>query len=382
VKAHKDAMRQVNSVGNEQRQNLLNELTAIQSTIDWQMVDWSGVEALRNESRKQWRECLPSDYKQREALSAGFDSVMAVFETKLGEAREAEIARRTRLTQAALALEGKPFPEQHNGVRNLMERYNAERSSVYMPRELDQAAWTSFRAAIDAVYARREVERKTELAENAQATTDLIIAKQSVLAQLKADTDLSEVKPLQTAIAQAQQAWDEPGRLPRGVGEHGGVNIDALVKDWLAALEAAQTKAQALQGAAQKARVTQAIDLAKALDTGTDISALWETASKDTALKKAFSPRVNSVISGTSLMAGGSLATALLDAEIASQTDSPAAYKDARLKLQVQRLSDKLTGNKQHSADAGFNAWLAALAVQGATQGEAGERIAAMAARL
>ncbi len=382
VKAHKTAMRQVNSVGTEQRQNLLNELTSIQSTIDWGTVDWSGVEALRNESRKQWRECLPSDYKQREALTAGFDAVMAVFDTKLGEAREAEIARRNRLTQAAIALEGKPFPEQHSGVRNLMERYNAERSSVYMPRELDQTAWKQFRAAIDTVYERRDQERKVELAENAQATTDLITAKQAVLAQLKLDAELTELKPLQTAIAKAQAAWDEPGRLPRGVGEHDGVNIDALVKDWLTTVEAAQNKAQVLQSAVQKQRLTHALDLAKGLDAGSDISTLWETASKDAALKKAFAPRVNSVLSGTPLMTGGSLATALLDAEIASQTDSPAAHKDARLKLQVQRLSDKLTGNKQHSADAGFNAWLTALAMQGATQGEAGERIAAMSQRL
>ncbi len=381
VKAHKEAMRQVNSVGNEQRQNLLNELTAIQASIDWQTVDWSGVEALRNESRKQWRECLPSDYKQREALSAGFDTVMAVFETQLGKAREAEIARRDRLVQAALALEGKPFPEQHSAVRTLMERYNAERSSVYMPRELDQAAWSRFRAAIDSVYARRDAERKAELAENAQATSDLITAKQAVLAQLTSDTELTELKPLQSAIAKAKLAWDEPGRLPRGVGEHGGVNIDALVKDWLAALEAAEAKAQTLHSAAQKNRVTQALDLAKALDAGSDTAALWELASKDAALKKAFAPRVNAAVSGTPLMSGGSLATALLDAEIASQTDSPAAHKDARLKLQVQRLSDKLTGNKQHSADAGFHAWLAALALPGASQGEAGERIAAMAER-
>jgi hypothetical protein len=64
------------------------------------------------------------------------------------------------------------------------------------------------------------------------------------------------------------------------------------------------------------------------------------------------------------------------------QTDSPAAHKDARLKLQVQRLSDKLTGNKQHSADAALNAWLAALAMSGSTQGEAGDRLQAVAKNL
>ncbi len=304
------------------------------------------------------------------------------FETKLGEAREAELKRRERLTQAALALEGKPFPEQHSAVRTLMERYNSERSSVYMPREQDQAAWQAFRAAIDSVYARRDQERKAELAENAQAISDLITAKQAVLAQLSADTALTELKPLQTALAKALAAWDEPGRLPRGVGTHNGVNIDALVKDWLAAQDAAQAKIKALHNAAQQARVTQAMQLAQALDAGGDVAALWETASQDAALKKAFAPRINALLSGTPLMVGatgGSLATALLDAEIASQTDSPAAHKDARLKLQVQRLSDKLTGSKQHSADAGFNAWLAALAQAGSTQGEAGQRIAAIA---
>jgi DNA repair protein SbcC/Rad50 len=382
VKVHKDNMRQVNTVGNEQRQTLLKELAHIQSSVDWDSVDWRGVEALRNEARKQWRECLPPSYKAREALNTQFDAVLAVFEEKLGAARAAELKRRERLTQAALALEGKPFPEQHSAVRTLMERYNSERSSVYMPREQDQAAWQTFRAAIDSVYARREADRKAEMAENAQAITDLISAKQTVLAQLKTDTELSELKPLQTAIAKAQLGWDEPGRLPRGVGEHGGVNIDALVKDWLAALEAAQSKAQALQAAAQQARVALALQLAQALDAGADTSTVWEQASKDAALKKAFTPRVNAINSGTPLLTGGSLAAALLEAEIASQTDSPAAHKDARLKLQVQRLSDKLTGNKQHSADAAFQAWLTALAMAGSTQGEAAQRLQAMAQQL
>jgi hypothetical protein len=166
------------------------------------------------------------------------------------------------------------------------------------------------------------------------------------------------------------------------VGEHNGINIDAVVKDWLAALEAAQNKALALQAAAQQARVAQAMQLAQAMDAGSDTTTLWESAAKDAALKKAFTPRINAMTSGTPLMTGGSLATALLDAEIASQTDSPAAHKDARLKLQVQRLSDKLTGNKQHSADAALNAWLAALAMSGSTQGEAGERLQAIAKNL
>ncbi len=382
VKLHKDNMRQVNTVGNEQRQNLLNELTAIQSSVDWDTVDWRGVEALRNESCKQWRECLPPSYKEREALNTRFDAIMAVFEDKLTGARALELKRRERLVQAALALDGKPFPEQHSAVRTLMERYNSERSSVFMPREQDQAAWQTFRAAIDNVYARREADRKAEMAESAQTITDLITAKQAVLAQLKTDTELTELKPLQAAIAKAQLGWDEPGRLPRSVGEHNGINIDALVKDWLVALEAAQNKALTLQAAAQQARVALAIQLAQALDAGADTPALWELAAKDAALKKAFTPRINAITSGTPLMTGGSLATALLDAEIASQTDSPAAHKDARLKLQVQRLSDKLTGNKQHSGDAALNAWLAALALPGSMLGEAGDRLRAVAKNL
>ena len=48
----------------------------------------------------------------------------------------------------------------------------------------------------------------------------------------------------------------------------------------------------------------------------------------------------------------------------------------------LQRLSDKLSGNNQGAADAGFNAWLAALAMPGATVGDAGVRLGLVAESL
>jgi hypothetical protein len=230
--------------------------------------------------------------------------------------------------------------------------------------------------------------------------TDLITAKQAVLAQLKtalngadATEDTPEIvslglKPLQTALTKAQSDWDEPGRLPRGVGEHQGVDIDALVQDWLATQAAVEAHIQTLKTAAQQARAHHALALAQALDAGVDsavVLALWDTASKEALIKKAFASRVTAFQNSTDTTLVGdatALEQALLDAEIASQTDSPAAHKEARLALQVQRLSDKLTGAKQHHPDAGFSAWLTALALPGSTQGEAGQRIAAMAVQL
>ena len=386
VKDHKANMKEVMAKGTEQRQALINELNILVNGADWNNIDWRGVETFRREARKQWRECLPSEFAKREAMNAEFDAVIKQVDDKLEGARTIEMTRRNNLTMAANALDGKPFADQHSTARMLMGRYNDERSSVYLPRDLDQAAWSSFRHAIDAVYSRREAERKAEVEQNAQAITDLIRDKQATVATLAAATALDDLKGLKAALALALLNWDAPGRLPRGVGEHSGVNIDDLVKQWQSTIDSVDTKINTLTKAVQGARAEQATALAKLLDASpadtAAVQAAWDSTSKDSTLKKAFATRVNAVLAGTPLLVSANLQTALLDAEIATQTDSPDAHKDARLKRQVQRLSDKMSGNQQASSEAGFNAWLSALVLPNATQGEAGERLAAVAAGL
>jgi DNA repair protein SbcC/Rad50 len=389
VKTHKAGMKQVMAQGTAQRQALIDELTALLAQVDWATVDWRGVEDLRREARAQWRSNLPSEYKHRDALTKAHDAIMQQLDTQLDSARQRELARRAALTQAAVALQTstQAFPEQHAAARELMTRYNAERSTVYLPRELDSAAWNTFKAAVDAVYARRDSERKAEQADQVQALSALLASKQAVLNGLQAaQTELAgDAKKLANAITQAQTDWDAQGRLPRNVPSHDGVDIAALVQQWLSTVDAAQAQVKALNHRAQFAKVAQALALATALDTGAaaDIHAAWATAQQDKTVKKAFDARVQAAVAGQAAAVNApAVLGALLNAEIACHTDSPAAYKDARLKLQVQRLSDKLTGNTASSADAGFAAWLTALTLAGSTQGEAGQRLQAIARKL
>lgn len=385
VKAHKNAMRSVLAQGTAQRQAQIDELNALLARVDWQTVDWAAVEQLRNEARNAWRTSLPTEYKSRDALTQAHDAAMALLNTKLQGARDAELARRDALTQAALALETQPFAEQHSGARSLLERYNAERTGVYLPRAAEQAAWARFKAAIDTVYTRRDSERKAEASENAQALTDLITSKQHVLATLQAalHTHAADPKALQAAQNKALSAWDEPGRLPRNVGQHNGVHIDALVKDWLSAQEAVKTALNSAARNAQTQRTALAWQLAHALDAGSDSDALWNLASADGTLKKAFATRVQTTNhTANPAKAAALLNEALIDAEIATGTPTPEAHKSARLQRQVQKLSDKLTGNAQAAQNAGFNAWLTALVQAGSTQGEAGQRLEAVKAAL
>ena len=426
IKLYKEGMRQVNTVGNEQRETLLTELSTIQTEIDWNTVDWRGVEDLRKEARKQWRECLPASYKDRDALYQRFDAVMQVFEEKLSHARTAELTRRENLTQAAKALDGQTFAEQHSQARELMARYSSERINVFMPRELDQASWLSFRAAVDAVYTRREAERQAEISHNTQAITDLINAKQAVLTQLKtvySNTPLFngtendsfddsfensplihkpslDAKSLQAALTKAQNDWYELGDLPPNAAQITDTNVDFLVKDWLATQADVVTSINSLKNHEKQARIVRALNLAKALDSINNIDAIdninnsnhhisdllniWTVASEDSLIKQAFITRITA-LQNNSLIVSNTTETlhqALLIAEIANQIESPPAYKANRLALQVQSLSDKLTGTKQQNADTGLIAWLTALALPNSTQGEAGERLALMMRQL
>jgi hypothetical protein len=442
IKLYKEGVRQVNTVGNEQRECLLAELSTIQAGIDWSTVNWRGVEDLRKEARKQWRECLPASYKHRDALYQRFDAVMQVFEEKLVHARTAELTRRENLTQAAKALDGQTFAEQHSQARELMARYSSERINVFMPRELDQASWLSFRAAVDAVYTRREAERQAEISNNTQAITDLINAKQTVLTQLKTvhsnipvfngtENDSFENSPLihnpfldakslQAALTKAQNDWYELGELPPNTAHITDTNVDFLVKDWLTTQADVVTSINSLKNHEKQARIVRALNLAKALDSinnidvidnitniDTNIDAnidaidnnidinnsnhhisdllnIWTVASEDSLIKQAFITRITALQNNSSIVSNTTetLHQALLIAEIANQIESPPAYKANRLALQVQSLSDKLTGTKQQNVDTGLIAWLTALALPNSTQGEAGERLALMMRQL
>jgi hypothetical protein len=432
IKLYKEGMRQVNTVGNEQREHLLTELSTIQADIDWNTVDWRGVEDLRKEARKQWRECLPASYKQRDALYQRFDAIMQVFEEQLAQARTIELTRRERLTQAAKALDGQTFAEQHSQARELMARYTSERVNVFIPRELDQASWLSFRTAVDAVYARREAERQAEISNNIQAITDLINAKQTVLTQLKTIHSNTSIpiftpilngtennspiynsplnsKTLQSALTKAQNDWHELGELPPNTAQIMGVDIECLIQGWLTTQADIDININNLKNHEKQNRIVWAFNLAKALDSisnnidnidninnkfdniidnsnhhMTDLLNIWTVASEDSLIKQTFIKRITALQNNTHVAYSTTeaLHQALLIAEIANQIESPPAYKADRLALQVQSLSDKLTGTKHQYTDTGLIAWLTALALPNSTQGESGERLALMAKQL
>lgn len=419
IKTYKDNMEQIHRAGSEQRNILLKELESLKIDIDWNTVNWYGLNTMCKQARKQWKDSLPAAYKDRALLEERFNAIMQVFETQLNNARHTELIRREELTQMVHNLNGQAFATQHAKACELMKRYTNERIAVPIAHAINQTTWNTFRTAIDAIYTQRDTERQLETEQNVQLINDLIQAKQTILAQLNTFyTEISAVlepikidqnksnnttfihlnidsNALNIKLDTIAKQWTELGDITPSMGAIIKRDLNPMIKDWETVYAAIHTAIKQLNGYTKHRRINQALDLATAInqlhshssETDTlNVLNLWNTACIDPVIKQAFADRIDRIQNKTNTMVNQNttdhnesntqLNKAILAAEIANQIDSPSAYKLDRLALQVQYLSNRLTGVKHNYYETGLTTWLTALALPNSTFAEAKERIA------
>lgn len=216
------AARQDNLAAREALLAALEASPAAEMLAETASPDWRACSAELDRFQTAWRKLGPVEHTvpaaSRAALMQRLQAALDRLETPLQQARAAAAAEREQLIQRAEALVpqgGRPQPDTTRQLRELQAAWQDHARRLPLPRGVETALWTRFRAAIDAVFAQRDAAfaaRDAELAAH--------VGEREALLERLATLDAA-VPPveLERTLAEVDRAWRQAGELPRGAAD-------------------------------------------------------------------------------------------------------------------------------------------------------------------
>ena len=282
-------------------------------------------------------------HKAQTALAARMKASLARLETPLTDARRvAQLEREKLISRAkALAADAKNR-DAITKVRELQTEWQAHAKSLPLMRQVENALWTEFKAATDAVFTQRDAAhaaRDGEFKTNQTAREELI----AKLATLNAQTPPAEIK---RTVSDVDSAWRKCGDAPRAEA----AKLDAKFR---AARDAAQ---QFIAGSAKRGwhGICDALDAKRAIcvevETAAvpdDVTARWAAiAPLPPVWEKALSARLAAAKDKDDTEVDEELeeerleaaAMQILQLEAALDLESPPAFQAARRDLKLRAM--------------------------------------------
>lgn len=345
-------------------QALIDETLAMGSSAG---ADWKNIAAAGQRLRQVWGRMGTIDRKEKRKLDQAFDKALAQLLAPLSEQRKVEMSEREQLIAEAEQLN----PAERNTLdqlRRLQERWQEHAKALPLERKAEQALWQRFRAACDAVFAKRKEsahaadhERKAHLHARAAICEALETA-------VFTGEDKAQLAAIAKALRDASAAWHGAGVVPRASEAKIGQRYQTAV----AAVQAQADAIKRRAGAAQANALRDKLRLCQALETAIGESAGGNGAAPDAAdweaRWKALPPlaaEYERALHGRFTAAIGALAGALetyaaqlernrarlldevLRLEIVAGVDSGAEFARDRLKMQVEVLQSSLKSGQK-----------------------------------
>ena len=355
-------------------QALVNETEALAESAANEGADLKNLAAAGQRLRQLWGRLGTIDRKEKRKLDQAFDKALAQMLAPLSEQRKLETAKREQLIAEAEALQPS---ERHtlDKLRNLQERWQEQAKALPLERKAEQALWQRFRAACDAIFAKR---KETAHAADHERKTHLH-AREALCKELEDATFSGDDKVQLAAIAKtlrdAAAAWNASGAVPRAAEPKINQRYHNAVGAVQAQAEAIKRRAGAAQANAlrDKLRLCQALESAIGAEGGDGApvdAADWQ--SRWNALpplggeyERALHGRFTAALAALDGKRGayaeqlernrGKLLDEVLRLEIVAGVDSGAEFARERLKMQVEVLQSSLkSGQKPQSASAAY----------------------------
>ena len=350
-------------------QALIEETLSMAASVR-EGAEWKNIAAAAQRLRQVWGRLGAIDRKDKKKLDTAFDQALALLLAPLSEQREIEMGRREQLIADVERLQP---GDRHtlDQLRHLQERWQEQARALPLERKAEQALWLRFRAACDAIFAKRKEsahaadhERKAHL----HAREDLCAALETATFS---GEDKAQLAAMTKLLRDTAAAWHAAGAVPRA-------SEQKLSQRYQAAVAAVQSQADAIQrraGAAQanalrhKLRLCPALGQAlaggDALD-GAEWEGRWQGLPPLAAeYDKTLHGRLAAGLAALDSQRGAYTATLeanrarLLDEvlrlEIVAGVDSGAEFARERLKMQVEVLQSSLkSGHKPQTQAAQF----------------------------
>lgn len=345
-----------------QKAALCEQLEQFEAATDWRQVNWREADRLRRRAQEQWRQLGPVNRSDRKAIERRFQHALRRLDTHLDVERERELQRRQQLIQQVQALADSP---DLRAAIETAKRAQAEwQPTVQGSSRQEQALWKDFRAACDAVFARRHAEQQAaDTARQANLTRKLGLCEE---VESFALIDREQLAQAITRLQAAQHEWQTIGpTMPRTEQRALDQRFEAAVRHFVQREKfLRQADAQeSFQNLQQRSRLCARLEAG--LETFQDDAALlsirkeWAALPDDlpAALAVVLQQRFDTVCQALAGASDHMQATRLrlernlerkriwcVCMEIVAGVDSPPEFTQLRMEYQVARLSASLTG--------------------------------------
>jgi hypothetical protein len=350
---------------------LIAETRALAESVAADGADLKNVAAAGQRLRQMWTRLGTIDRKEKRKLDHTFDKVLAQMLAPLSEQRKVEAAKREELIAEAEALEPS---ERHtlDKLRRLQERWQEQAKSLPLERKVEQALWQRFRAACDAIFAKRkETAHAADHERKAHLHAREAICHELEEASFSGD-DKAQLAAIAKALKDAATAWNAAGVVPRASEARINQRYHNAVGKVQAQADAIKRRAGAAQANAlrDKLRLNQALENEVASDGAAIDAAEWQAKwaalpslgnDYERALQGRFNAALDALNGKRSDYAAqlernrAKLLDEVLRLEIVAGVDSGAEFARERLKMQVEVLQSSLkSGQKPQSATAAY----------------------------
>ena len=240
-----EAQAKLRAASRAERQALCDQLQAFLDQVDWERVDWKKAARAEREMRQAWAALGPLEGRHHRALEGRFRKLLRRLDKALDEERGRNRALKQDLIERMRALADEPdLRSAIDAAKALQQQWH---TTVPGRQRDENALWREFRAASDAVFARRAEQhqaRTAEIREN-QAAREALCDELAALAGGAADA-----AALTSGLRELETRWrDTEGlALPRQA-------VPALRKRWKEARDVAHERLRALESAERWAAV-------------------------------------------------------------------------------------------------------------------------------
>jgi hypothetical protein len=356
-------------------QALITETQALAESAASEGADLKNVAAAGQRLRQMWGRLGTIDRKEKRKLDQAFDKALGQMLAPLSEQRKVETAKREQLIAEAEALQPS---DRHtlDKLRHLQERWQEQAKALPLERKAEQALWQRFRAACDAIFAKRkETAHAADHERKAHLHAREALCKELETATFGGD-DKAQLAAIAKTLRDAATAWHAAGSVPRAAEPK-------INQRYHNAVAAVQVQAEAIKrraGAAQanalrdKLRLCQALESEIGAAVGADAAAIdaadWQSrwsalpplgGEYERALHGRFTAALGALDGKRSAYAEqlernrAKLLDEVLRLEIVAGVDSGAEFARERLKMQVEVLQSSLkSGQKPQTASAAY----------------------------
>ncbi len=204
--------------------------------------DLKALDARREQIMSQWRSAPRAGFREERDLRKKFDALIGKIDAHLESARAAESARLKDLVAQAEALKDTAeLGPAMSAAKTLQRRWKEEVTGIRLRHGEDQKLWRRFRAACDAVFARRDAEQTEREAQRTKRDEE---RKAEIEAARLVEAKKKEKHAARFAVMAEKAA--PTADVPADALEKGKAERDAVLIDLEIALELATPESHAV----------------------------------------------------------------------------------------------------------------------------------------